>query len=907
MILRRLIVRRFASLNPGARIDRFGERITLIHGPNEAGKSTLLRALEYALFQRHRGGGDEVEQQIVPRGTSVAPEVVVELEVAGARLRVRKRFVKGPSAEVEEFREGRFEVIADGKGVEFELEGRLGIAHSEARAGKPELRGISEILIVAQGGLRFGKELGDRARQQLLPLMGGVVTTSRAHALLEGVRERFGKVLKDSGAPRKGTQLDEAQRERDGIAAALTQLEQRVRDARALERELADDPVRARQQEARRAELLERRTRARAVDARARELTARLEGAKQLEAAAVEARDRAQRDVDDRVRRRTDFEAARPELEAAQRELDRRRELLSLAEKAAAAARDACEHLEARRLELDAGDRRVADALELRRALADEQAQARALARDEELEREIASLERRLGERPRPRRDDLKQWRKLHTDLDDRNRRLAALELRLTLRAQRLLEIEGPAGSQSIAAGGEATFRGADPLAFSIAGVGSFEVRGPEVPQRAKLADERDRLARQLAEATRPYGVVDLDALEQLVEERSAAEREIDVRNAARAQLFADDAARREARATLAAARSRGALLLAANPEWAHALPDDAALARDGTALADRRRALEREISEARASQQRTSTQLERDREDAQEAERKRADAKSRLDAARRELDGLLHEGSDEAACVAALRDAEAALGARRDERAGLELELGRLGDVAEERSAADRAVDQFEEELARERERRATRAGELKNLLRDGLWEQVGDLEARREANAEALARAELDAEALRLLNQKLQVAQAAQLDALVGPLRQRVSRMFTRLAGEPVEIAFGERLLPDALGRESRPAIETELLSAGTQDQVALLTRIALGELWSERHGRHALVLDDPLVNCDPQRRARLLAILERAADRLQLVIFTCDPSAWLGLPDDTVRVALEDARRDFEAANG
>ncbi len=57
-------------------------------------------------------------------------------------------------------------------------------------------------------------------------------------------------------------------------------------------------------------------------------------------------------------------------------------------------------------------------------------------------------------------------------------------------------------------------------------------------------------------------------------------------------------------------------------------------------------------------------------------------------------------------------------------------------------------------------------------------------------------------------------------------------------------------------------------------------------MGELFAERHGRHALLLD----------------ILARASQSLQIIVFTCDAGAWHGLPDDTMRISLEEARASF-----
>ena len=134
----------------------------------------------------------------------------------------------------------------------------------------------------------------------------------------------------------------------------------------------------------------------------------------------------------------------------------------------------------------------------------------------------------------------------------------------------------------------------------------------------------------------------------------------------------------------------------------------------------------------------------------------------------------------------------------------------------------------------------------------------------------------------------------QTAAVEAAVRPVADRVTRMARFLFGAGSKATFSEQLAPQALGSDGSE-IPVGLLSAGTQDQLALLTRIALGELYAEKCGRHAFVLDDPLVNCDRDRRGRLLELLA-ASRSLQVVIFTCTSRALSGPARSEDRVPLD-----------
>jgi uncharacterized protein YhaN len=65
---------------------------------------------------------------------------------------------------------------------------------------------------------------------------------------------------------------------------------------------------------------------------------------------------------------------------------------------------------------------------------------------------------------------------------------------------------------------------------------------------------------------------------------------------------------------------------------------------------------------------------------------------------------------------------------------------------------------------------------------------------------------------------------------------------------------------------------------------------TRLALAEVLAGEDRRH-LVLDDILAATDTGRLARILSILEEAAQRLQFFILTCHPERYRGLSEGGV----------------
>jgi uncharacterized protein YhaN len=71
----------------------------------------------------------------------------------------------------------------------------------------------------------------------------------------------------------------------------------------------------------------------------------------------------------------------------------------------------------------------------------------------------------------------------------------------------------------------------------------------------------------------------------------------------------------------------------------------------------------------------------------------------------------------------------------------------------------------------------------------------------------------------------------------------------------------------------------------SGGEREQIYLAARLALAEVLAKDE-RQLVVLDDVLTATDAGRLARVMAILEEAAQRLQILVLTCDPERYRGL---------------------
>ena len=110
---------------------------------------------------------------------------------------------------------------------------------------------------------------------------------------------------------------------------------------------------------------------------------------------------------------------------------------------------------------------------------------------------------------------------------------------------------------------------------------------------------------------------------------------------------------------------------------------------------------------------------------------------------------------------------------------------------------------------------------------------------------------------------------------DALVKPVSERMAALTN---GRYSEVGIGPQL--DATGiRLGEDERSFDDVSVGTREQIALLLRLAIAEALGS-----FVILDDHLTQSDPARMAWIRGLLAEAAKKIQVVVMTCHPEAYL-----------------------
>ena len=164
---------------------------------------------------------------------------------------------------------------------------------------------------------------------------------------------------------------------------------------------------------------------------------------------------------------------------------------------------------------------------------------------------------------------------------------------------------------------------------------------------------------------------------------------------------------------------------------------------------------------------------------------------------------------------------------------------------------------------------------------------------EARLRSGRSVLDETRGHAEAQRLLNRLFSEERQSLADLLTRPFQERIAHYLETLfgAGTSLHVRFNDGEFGElGLLRPGIPggAFAFEHLSGGTREQTAVAVRLAMAEVLATEHGGCLpVVLDDAFAYSDPDRVGRLQDMLYLASQRgLQVIVLSCNPADYSGL---------------------
>ncbi len=891
MRLRRLSVNQFKRFTVPTQLGELGDGLNLVVGPNELGKSTLLDALRAVLFERHRSGAEPIRALQNDR-SGAAPVVELVFEVNGDEYMLTKRFIKDPFARLQ-CPDG---TLFESDTAENELRNLLGFSEAGNRGANSETLGMWGVLWVQQGQ-SFGRpHLPHSALASLSAGLesevGTVLGGRRGRELPQIIEKQRDELITVSRRLPRGDYKDVIDQIGELEKRLSEQQQQQLEMSETLEKLAAGEAQLSRLEDGSQ-DIIHQEELKEAQD----HLSEVMRHDLQLEAARSELRnlevqlEQAQREQSDRASRRaelkTDQDRLRQETNRLEELQEQEQESSASLDELRQASTDAEAAVEAA-LQSEASWRRILDRITRSAELND-------LLRQQS---EVEAAQERLAEAQRQAEqikvtDESLQHIRQATDMAEQaNARLsvAATRISFDIPSDRLPGIEADGV----------------PLTDPPMTVEAVEPVSITIPERGQILIEpavadRDQLLRTEREARA---------------ELHAALSEVGAKTLADAQILRDQ--RRDLEVIAGVALQE--LERLAPPGSAPALqPRIDELRQDLEALQAEVCATQLpERNHAEAALDSAQTELRRARDEeriARGAVDERARAVSDLRVEVRTLQNTV--------------DGQTELVERRDERLRSESEvvpdqqLAAASDTAAQAVAEQQqAVSLLEGELspstrtqlearisrlqAAIKQRESSRVDLRIEIVRlrerievhdsAGIDEAIEHTQHELEGATRRRDRFERDLEVLGLLADTLRAAESEARERYLAPVVSRV-HPYLQMLFPNAEIGITEDLYITGMSRNAGYEERFDHLSMGTQEQIAVLVRLAFAEMLIDQGAPAAVILDDALVFSDDQRMRLMFDILSHAARHVQILVFTCRAQLFEGLGAHQLQVVAAD----------
>ncbi len=887
MRIRSVQVTNFRKFVGTVRVDGITDGVNLLVGRNELGKSTLLEAINGVIFEKAKSQTELVKSfRHFVNGT--VPEVEMSFDLGGTRWTIRKRFAgQAGKAVLTSSDRRRFEDEA----AETELQRLLEFA-SRRGGGEP---GIWGTLWVRQGRSFGDAKLDDAGRRTLqgcIEAQVGVVTGGeRGQKIPIAIEQALGEMISTRG-PRgkfkdakdrlaetevRVNQLGEKRREIFDYMDTLTRLKRERRDLQVDWNE-----------EAHRHELDDARARRTAAATKAAEIEAARNAAKLAEERA--ARERAA--VTNRAEMAREVALVEAEIKGLVDEIGRaeiyRNDTNLLVETCEARLADLRGQArltgeQSRRLE------RIRGVSSLRTEIEQHEA---TLAKAADLQAAVARLCESIGQITAT-DESVLRIEVADTELSGAKAALSAVAttVSLTIETDALgrvrldgAPLDAPTISLAIVA----------KTTIGVEGVGKIAVE-PQIDDRDAIL-ERLRLAENTLMVTLETAHAEnLTGARHALAERHELERQLAEVRREIAGLAPRDpstklAAGLDARQTRIS-ELRGRLKTELDGLTVSALPTAAEIAKEIAETHDRAGQLASDIQTAEATLDGPKGVLAKATTTLQEHEHRLAGRQGTLETKQAALTAGRAQSSDEELSAHATT---LTLRANEQQTALTTLE-NRQGETVE---AIDVRIKRLEtagrnhQDAVSALNNEITRLTTLIEASEGAGVEEALEVARAEQARLDAAVKGyEEEAAVLQLLQQALREAEREAKALYLAPVVSRV-QPYLKMLLPGTELILDENLSISAIERNGA-AEEFGRLSEGTQEQLAVLTRLAFAELLLKQGRPATVILDDALAFSDDERIERMFDILMRAGESVQIIVLTCRKRLFARLGATTLEI--------------
>ena len=861
MHIKSLRVEQFKRFRQPVLLDGLESGLNIISAPNEAGKSTLAQALRTVFFERYSTSS---LAKILPWGdSSAAPEIELDFNLNGQAMRLNKRFLKRKRCDLTIGNQH-----LDNDEAEQYLAQQMGFEYAAKGSSQARNWGVPGLLWIEQGqgqDLRSSVEHASGTLQQALGSEIADLTSADGDYLIEQAQQQLDQYVTQAQGQPRGVWLS-AQKEAKDLEeqlqsqqAALQQYQQWV-----------DELAQARQQIAH------------AESTRPWEQLR--EQAKQVQVQLVQARQLQERAKE--LQQALSMLAEREKLY--QQAGERDQEWASQRKQRAEQVKTLSATLEQEQSSLSSLNHRLDQARSAKDASQQEQERARAWQHWFQEQAAFDSTQQQLQQV----QTQLEELGKLETQLAQCGAALVQLKVsdesleqlrqqnQLILRLQHQLEtistelqIDLHEGASVSVEGeviqGQRRFHLSDSTRIELPGLGLLRII-PGGRDLGKVQQQLLQTQQDYAQALSHLGAKSLDELERRREHYREQEQQDRLLRASMKALAPQGKAQLQglvqaSQQRIAPPRPKGEAIAAHDVER---------IAQAAVLAGQQYRALESDWHDAREAVARTQARLEQAQAEAHSLEQQWADPQRQQAQQEREQQwGQLRQQREQ----------------RLADQAALETELASLpvSVLEQDLQRLERSAQQQEHSYNEARLAAQLVQTRLETHGAQGLEEQIDQTSLRLQDCQRRCANYERRVQALRLLLSVLREQRNALTQQLHEPLQKHINHYLRLLLGK-ARVELDEFLAPRWLQRDSVQGLADDIegLSFGAREQIGLIARLAYADLLKQAGRPTLLILDDVLVHSDNDRLIAMKRIIHDAAQRHQILLFTCQADKWMDM---------------------
>ena len=897
MKLRSLAINEFKKFTTPMRLDSIGDGLNVVVGPNEMGKTTLLAALRAALFEKYNSRAKSIVALQNDRNKA-GPVVQLEFELEDGIYEISKRFIKKPYAQLS-CPDGR---TIQGDAAEDKLRELLDFGEPGSSGAKSETLGMWSVLWVQQGRSFEALALSERAQSNLHSSLesqvGDVLGGRKGRALPQAIRKQLDSLVTSSTHQPRGyyknaiTRVKSLESECDtliGRRAGLMKIFEDLENSQSsLKKLLSPESGRKEKEElesakARRTELAQLELQ---IDAAASELELRknqLEKLQQIKSDRIELKKTIVAENDAVEKYKQLLESIKQKESETKSKIEKLRSETYDADKALMNT-----DLEVlRKIRLLKVAERSTHIQELQRKYD--------LAKDAEKKRQEAQLQA----------DSILVDEQAVREILDLAKDLDSVEIQLTTAATRIeLDIQ-PEQLANVLVDGSAlqeeksVVQAVEPTRITIARIGNFTIE-PGIEGRDELFHRKNSLSEKLEATLKMYGAKGVDEANEQYERRQKLLRDAEIAQGT-VEVYATATDEYESGLQSMGGYIKAQVQILEREKEELGLQELESPSRVEEML----RTLQSKADQARETFNIAVANLKGPEETLKNSQIELATANANYKNARKKIKALrsnLKVAESELSEDELRKSINQARKSLLAQEASIEeLHAQRTDETLEQLDVRlnrlERAIQEKQGQQSRLREKIAGYTSTIEELQGAGLDEEIEKKKRELELSSQEASRCEREVKVLKLLLDTLHTAENEAKERYLSPIIDRITPYLrTLLPGTNIDINKDLKIV--GVVRNEGHEEDFNRLSMGTQEQIAVLVRLAFAEMLVEQNYPATVVLDDALVFSDDQRIDRMFDILNMVSKNVQIIVLTCREQLFGSLGGKQLSLSITDS---------